>query len=419
MLKRWIVIGLLLVLVGVNVTVAQEATEQVISPTLTDQMASLEQITETLRGLTAKTPVDHQFPTRQETIDYLRSSYDREFPPAQFERLKQFYVALGLLPADIDLRGVYLKLLDSQVAGFYDPDTKTMNVIPMSGNDPGSTLSFAEQITYVHEFTHALQDQYFDLNKLESPAVEALPDRSLAVTSLVEGDATATMTLYTQEVEARNPLAALSMLVEGLQAGNLFLPPGIPSILVNELLFPYEDGMNFIIALYKSGGWDAINAAFENPPTTSEQILHPEKYIAGEGAQEVTLDDQSAALGDGWTNVWNTPVGEYYLRASLATEIDKRAGDAGGGGLGRRRPAHLPERRSARLGAAPALGHAQRPEEFEDAYAAFGDKRFGSSADANGCWHDADAALCRIIGDTTTQVASAPTIAQAMALNGS
>ena len=62
----------------------------------------------------------------------------------------------------------------------------------------GQPLSFTDQITYVHEFTHALQDQYFDLNTLLSPQVEDNPDQALAVTSLVEGDATASMTLYMQ-----------------------------------------------------------------------------------------------------------------------------------------------------------------------------------------------------------------------------
>src|SRR6185369_3555626 len=148
-----------------------------------------------------------------------------------------------------------------------------------------------DQVTYVHEFTHALQDQYFDLNKLLSPDIENDPDQSLAVTSLVEGDATASMTLYMDAVAAKNPFAVVSMLVEGVQAGNLTLPAGVPPILTDELLFPYTEGLDFILALNKSGGWDAINAAFKKPPTTSEQILHPDKYLSGEGGQEVVLFD--------------------------------------------------------------------------------------------------------------------------------
>src|SRR5580765_6691461 len=109
MSKRVMTIGLLILLLvlGVQISVAQDATpeptQEVISPELSAQMSALEQITQTLRGLTAKTPVEHRFPTRQQTIDYLKASYDRQFPAEKFAQLKLFYVALGLLPADIDL----------------------------------------------------------------------------------------------------------------------------------------------------------------------------------------------------------------------------------------------------------------------------------------------------------------------------
>ena len=415
MFKRWIIVGLLTLVIGVNASAAQDTTT--ISPALLEQMNELEQTTQRLRELTAKEPVDHQFPTRTETIDYLRDLYSREFPPAEFERLKLFYVALDLLPADIDLQSVYLDLLGSQVAGFYDPDTKTMNVLPMVGDDPGTSLSFTEQVIYVHEFTHALQDQYFDLNHLlESPDIQATPDRSLATTALVEGDATAIMTLYTQQVAARNPFAVLGMLVEGLQAGNLFLPPGIPPILTDELLFPYEDGMDFILALYKAGKWDAVNGAFASPPTTSEQIIHPEKYLAGEGAQRVDLGDASAALGADWTTPWDTTLGEFYLRESLAAQLDdadaERAAEGWGGD-------HFRVYQDATTGQiAWALRLAWDSDadasEFADLYADYGTARFGSAPDADGCWQDDALALC--FAPDASLIASAPTLDMTQAL---
>lgn len=415
MLKRWIVVGLLALLVGANASAAQE--DAPINPALVDQMDGLEQITQALRGLTAKESIDHQFPTREATIDYLRDLYSREFPPAEFDRLERFYVALDLLPADIDLQAVYLDLLGSQVAGFYDPDTQTMNVLPMVGDDPGSKLSFTEQVIYIHEFTHALQDQYFDLNRLiGSPEIQATPDRSLATTALVEGDATAIMTLYTQEVAARNPFAVLGMLVEGLQAGNLFLPSGIPSILVDELLFPYDTGMNFVVALYEAGEWDAVNNAFSTPPTTTEQIYHPEKYLAGEGAQAVALDDRSAALGDGWTTPWDTTLGEFYLRAHLATQLtDREAARAADGWGGDH---FIVYQNGDQIAWALRLAWDAPAEqtEFSDLYAQYGDLRFGTSADADGCWQDADGVLC--FDSTASLIAAAPTLEQAQMLVG-
>ena len=419
MSKRLMVLVLLALLVSINVVSAQETTAA-IDPALAEQMAELEKVTQNLRGLTEKTPVEHKFPTRQETIDYLRATYDREFPREAFDRLERFYVALDLLPADVDLQAVYLNLLNSQVAGFYDPDTETMNVIPAVGNDVGASLSFTEQVIYVHEFTHALQDQYFDLNSLMTPEIQSLPDQSLAVAALVEGDATATMTLYTQEVTTRNPLAALSMLIEGAQAGNLSLPAGIPPILVSELLFPNTHGMNFILPLYKRGGWDAINGAYGQPPTTSEQVLHPEKYLAGEAAQAVTLDDTSAALGAGWSEVWASALGEFYLRAHLATRLSSDEAEAAAAGWGGDQFRIYTDGTQTAWALRLSWDSFADSQEFNEAYVRFGDARFNGSTDESGCWQNSSGALCLILTSEVPEslIVSAPTAAQAKALAG-
>jgi hypothetical protein len=425
MVKRWFAIGLLALLVGVNAGFAQEQEVATVNPDLEQQMTALEGITEKLRGLDETAPVEHQFPTRQETIDYLRDLYAREFPPEQFDHLEKFYVALDLLPADIDLQQVYLNLLNSQVAGFYDPDTKTMNVLPAVGDDVGSNLSITEQIIYVHEFTHALQDQHFDLNALQDAVANASPDTGLALTSLIEGDATAVMTLYLQEVATRNPLAVFGILLEGAQAGTLVLPPGIPQILVDELLFPYEGGLTFVLSLNDDGGWDAVNAAFANPPTTSEQVLHPLKYQTGEVGVNLTqigmgLPDASAALGIGWTPIWDTTVGEFYLRKHLATQLsaaDAEAAAAGWGGDHFR-----VYQNGEQLAWALRLAWDTLPDlnEFNAAYVEYGESRFGGEAGENGCWQDATRALCMVAmpSNAESYIVAAPSLEQALALAG-
>ncbi|MEP7291679.1 MAG: hypothetical protein ABI835_07835 [Chloroflexota bacterium] len=414
MLKRTLVTMLLLV--GVTASAAQDD----IDPALAEQMTNLETITENLRNLPATEAVDHQFPTRQETIDYLSATYSRDFPPEEFDRLERFYVALDLLPADIDLQDVYLTLLGSQVAGYYDPDTKTMNVLPVVGDDPGTSLSLTEQIIYIHEFTHALQDQHFDLNALlEAPDVLGNPDRSLALTALVEGDATAVMSLYTQEVARRNPLAALSMLVEGLQAGNLFLPEGIPPILVDELLFPYNGGLDFVIALSQEGGWESVNAAYANPPTTSEQILHPEKYLAGESAQTVMLEDAASALGDGWQADWDTSLGEFYLREYLDTQLTSSESLHAAQGWG---GDHFRVYHNASGEIAFALrivwDSFADSADFNNLYAKYANSRFDGSMNDDGCWQNATSILCLVLTSETPEslIVSAPTVEQALAL---
>jgi hypothetical protein len=420
MIKRWIVIGLLALLVGVNASAAQDTPTNEISPELEQQMTALEEATEKLRDLPAEAPVEHQFPTRQETIDYLADLYARELPPEEFERQEKFYVALGLLPADIDLQKVYLDLLNSQVAGFYDPDTKTMNVLPAVGNDVGDQLSITEQIIYVHEFTHALQDQHFDLNALQDAVSGDSPDTTLALTALIEGDATAAMTLYLQDVATRNPLAVFGVLLEGAQAGTLVLPEGIPQILVDELLFPYEGGLGFVMSQIDDGKWDGVNAAFANPPTTTEQILHPEKYAAGEVGQEVALPDKTEALGDGWTQAWDTSIGEFYLRKMLATELDNADAEQAAAGWGGDHFRVYANGNDLAWALRLAWDSSDEGKEFDNAYLDYGHMRFGSAPGENGCWEDADGALCMVAmpSDTESYIVSAPSIEQALTLAG-
>lgn len=305
-----------LIMLTVGSAAAQDALPAEIPAELEEQLIELEAWTSRTRGLEQLRPVARDFPTRAETIAYLEDLYSRELPPEEAERLSLFYGALGLLPDDISIVDVYLTLLNSQVAGFYDPDTQTMNVIPILGDDVGLDLSITEQIYYVHEFVHALQDQHFDLNALLDDEVNInQPDRALALTSLVEGDASAVMQGYTQALAEESPMAVFSILLEGFASGGLALPEGVPDVLVRELLFPYEGGMAFVITVYQEGGWEAVDALYANPPVTSEQVLHPEKYLAGEAGASVALGD--LGLGESWTQAWDTTLGEYYLRELL------------------------------------------------------------------------------------------------------
>ncbi|MCL4251717.1 MAG: hypothetical protein KJ065_26430 [Anaerolineae bacterium] len=336
-MKRILLIAIILMLALAGSVAAQDATAPDVPPALEAQMLGLEDITEAIRGLDAETPVDHAFPTRAEVREYIADQYREQLSPELARRALAFYVALELLPPETDLTSLFIEVLGSQVAGFYDTETGVMNVIPVIGDDPGEGLSLTEQIIYVHEYTHALQDQHFALDSLiEAGGIADHPDQLLAALSLVEGDASLAMNFYTQQVAAANPLAALSILIEGVRAGNLLPPGDIPQPLLRELIFPYDTGLSFAMALFSEGnGWDLINKTFDNPPTTSEQIIHPEKYLAGESAIPVDLSPVGDVLGDDWEMVWDTALGEFYLAEYLRTQLDRRealAASAGWGG---------------------------------------------------------------------------------------
>jgi len=393
---------------------AQEVT---FPPELLAQMDALISATETLRKLPTLTPVDIAFPTRAETIAFLNELYNIELPDAENARLAAFYAALDLLPDDTDLRAMYLDLLGQQVAGFYDADTGVMNVIPVMGNDVGGGLSLLEQIIFVHEYTHALQDQHYGLAALlENPDVLDQPDRTLAVLSLVEGDATAIMQLYTEAALERNPLLALSLLTEGALAGGLTLPPGLPDILARELLFPYEDGLRFVQTLYADGGWDAIDAAYANPPTTSEQILHPDKYLSGEDAQPVTLPE-TAVLPQPWMIAWDTTLGQFYLREFLRMHLEpedaERAADGWGGDAFR-----VWQHAAGQTAFVLRLrwDTLADQQQFSAVLQSYVDNRFFDQV-SSGCWGDTHETLC--YHDSAafgSYLVSAPTVDLALAL---
>ena len=89
----------------------------------------------------------------------------------------------------------------------------------------------------------------------------------------------------------------------------------MPLILRRQLEFPYTDGFTFTAnGLYGNGGFDAVNQALQTPPVSTEQILHPDKYFAGEQPIAVTLDDQSATLGAGWSRVYEQTMGELNIQ---------------------------------------------------------------------------------------------------------
>jgi len=185
----------------------------------------------------------------------------------------------------------------------------------MLGDDVGSSLSISEQIIFIHEYTHALQDQHFDLTRLEDPEIADSPDRLLAALALIEGDATAAMNLYTQTAMLNDPGIAFALLAEGALSGTLLLPPDTPEGLGRELIFPYDSGLAFVLAIYNAGGWDAVNAAFDNLPVTTEQILHPQKYLDGETG--ISVEGLAMPISENAELLWDLSLGEYYLREWL------------------------------------------------------------------------------------------------------
>lgn len=394
---------------------AQESTPA-ISPALQQQLDQIEAITAQIRQLKAQHPIERHFPSRQEVRDYVARSLSTQLTAETLQQEKQFYRAFGFLPADIDLEKVYGNLLSEQIAGFYDTETKQMNVLMIGGKQLGDQLPLLEQIVYAHEYTHALQDQNFNLGEIMSDDMNTdEPDRALAVQSLVEGDATLSMQFYLQDALQKNPSAAFGVLLQSLSLSAVSIPEGTPPFLVTELTFPYETGLSFVTALHNQGGWDKIDQAFTTLPVSSEQIMHPDKYLAGEAPLAVTLKDD--AVDTNWKLIINRTMGEFYLRSYLATEIPASDASKAAAGWGSDRFHLYYDAAKDEVAWVMKLTWDTPADanEFAAAYQKFGKAKYGKEA-AAACWSDATGAACFTDANGTTLVASAPTQAMAEAL---
>ncbi len=375
-------------------------------PVLLDDMAALEAATTDIRGLTLADEIERLFPTREAGIAYVLAPFEDEDVLAELDDANHFYRAFDFFDADTDLYSVYMTFLEAQVGGFYDPEVKTMNTLLLLSTEAlPDALPVLERIVYVHEFTHALQDDHFDLlaltDQIEAIAAEN-PDAAQAALSLIEGDATVVMNLYTVQLAQEDPFGVLiDVLAQGAATNTLTLPEGVPRIIERELTSPYLDGEAFVQALRLEGGWERVNAAFDALPTSTEQILHPEKYLAGEQPLPVTLKDGEGVLGDDWTLLYDRPMGQFFLREYLYTQVGPRdAIDAAAGWGGDRYQLYVNGDGSAQAFVFKLLWDTPADaDEFTAAYTAFGDARFETAADAEGCWVGADA-ICFMPLDT-------------------
>jgi hypothetical protein len=235
----------------------------------------------------------------------LLQSYENQEAVIQLEASRKLLVMLGLLSPDADLHGMLVDLYAENIAGYYSRADKRMHVV--STRD---AFGAEEKVTLAHEFTHALQDQYFDLAKVQA-GVEENGDRSLAVQALIEGDATLTMVLYAQTFLTTQELFDLQT---GGSTGTL---ETAPPVIRDEISFPYNEGVLFALQLYQGGGFEAVNQAFRDPPRSTEQILHPEKYLEREEPTEIRLPDLAAALGSDWKQLRSDVLGELDFRILL------------------------------------------------------------------------------------------------------
>ena len=295
-------------------TTTTASTSTVPPNALTALLPELQAFVEQARGLKFKTPVEFKLLADADFRKRLQELQEEDRDIEEIEDTRGVLVALGLLDKSVDLQAAIDKLLAGAVAGFYDPESDELVV-------RGSDATISVQSTMVHELVHALQDQHFNLDRDELDDRD--DEQGQAFSGLVEGDAThiEEQWLATRTAAERRQARA----EENAQVRDL---GGIPEVLLTLLTFPYVTGPDLVEAIRNRGGQRLLDEAFSAPPTTSEHLIHPEKFVVGEAGVNVAPPAADGEVFD------EGVLGELGLLLMLAEEIDGTAAARAAAGWG-------------------------------------------------------------------------------------
>jgi hypothetical protein len=316
-------------------------------------------------GLALHEPVRLERRSRAHLTRYLEAKLDEELPADEAQAIVDAYALLGLVPADLDLRGLLLGLYTEQVAGFYEPDSTALFVMD---DQPQAAL----EALLVHELVHAIQDQNADLRALTDSDLGN--DRAIAAQSAIEGHATLVMLEYMTEQMAGVPVdlteipdfsAQMRPALEAMR-GQFPALSGAPRVIQESLLFPYLEGTAYVQRLWSSGGRvapfgphlpqsteDVLEGGAAEPPidlrisVSGARVVHDD--VLGRLETGVLLDEHlgpsSASLADGWDGdryvlvevagaarglVWYALWEDMAARDRFASALERALGRLGG-----------------------------------------------------------------------------------------
>jgi len=259
-----------------------------------------------LRGLELRNDFERRYLDVAELKAELQRSLRSETGGAWYPAHLALHDHLGLLDASDDLRDLMVEISGESLSGYYDPETERMTIVRHSED-----FDVAEEAVIAHELTHVLQDQNFGLDGLSARLV--LGDQELGFRALVEGDATVVMQDWMEQQGTLDEV--LKAELSRITAPDPALLLRVPGIIARQSNFPYADGAIFVEERRLRGGWEAVDAAYADPPTT-EEVMHPELYVDDLSSTTYpTLDP--AALGPRWRAGREEALGEVVLHIWL------------------------------------------------------------------------------------------------------
>ena len=299
---------------------------------LPERMAEIQKQVEQVRGRRFSKPVPASEIDAAELKRVLRAKLTEALPAPEAEYFRTLS-SLGLIEDSPGMLDTIVDFYASQVIAFYDPEPRRFFVVKgaeareemMDAGEIGRDLIFS------HELTHALQDETLHLDDMVK-SMKDDSDRSFALQSLLEGEATLVMIRTAlQSIPAADESAEEAM-IPLLSAGALEranVPKGVPDYFVDQLFFPYVEGTAFVRDAVKRGGWAEVDRLWKNPPASSSEILHGAPYPA---PAKNLLPSNAASLVPGYRLVYMDTLGEWTLRFLLARALPEEEAEAAADG---------------------------------------------------------------------------------------
>jgi hypothetical protein len=277
-------------------------------------------------SLPIKDPLKKSLRSKAEIRDYLVREEKEDRTDAERHATQKTLEAFGLIPRGFPLDSFLLDVLTDQVAGLYDPKAQEFYIADWIPADE-------QKQVMAHELTHALEDQSFHID----PWIKAArpnDDAELARDSVSEGSALAAMEDYAllDDKMSIRELPDITVLVRAGAVEEMNKDPKLanaPIFIRDELLFPYLSGIGFIQQFLKAHeGWQDLHLLFENPPLSTQQILHPNLYLKAVAPDKVTLPDWKGTAPPEWKLLDENVMGEFGVDEVLKQFLGPQRADA-------------------------------------------------------------------------------------------
>ncbi|HEU4758342.1 MAG TPA: hypothetical protein VFT91_00005 [Dehalococcoidia bacterium] len=306
------------------------------APALEARLHEIRDKVSEVRGLPPFAKVKEGTITQDALLQYSRDQ-TKDMTEDEKRELASYEAALRLLRLigpDDDLLKIATEDYVTGILGLYIPTARRLVMI-----GEGQEIGMNDELTLAHEYTHSLQDGAFDIRDFGERWQKSRTERSghtqygETIDCLIEGDAELTQRVYAERVFGSDWEQKLQAEADQ-EPGNG--PTPLPPFLVRAALFNYQECRYFVEGLYRDGGWAAVNAAYDDPPATTEQVMHLDAYRDHELANGQQPDDLSGALGEDWELLDVSQFGEFdvynYFVTMTGDDINSRIAAAGWGG---------------------------------------------------------------------------------------